>query len=404
MAFAVSRLGCLSAALRRGAAFVRSCAERLDATALCGTIRPSGGRAAAAGARRRQGGQIKRARPTRHGRDALRRIISARGAVGLHRNSRLKVLSLWMNLIDDDNAAAFAIILANDGCALEDLNLGAQLCGDNPPGNSLGDVAAIAFGEALGSNTLLRVLKLERGCITAAGAAALAAGLQRQRHLVTGGLRRLTLAHNPLGARGVAALAEACCDTLTRLDVMTTGCGDEAAAAFGRALTPPSDGAVSPVRLAHLALGDNGITAVGVAALAAGLRRNTSVTVLDLRLNALGTTGLNALAGALQQPGGNTCLEVLIISDSGCAAWLPRSLPGAQCAAFTARRRVLCRCRCAYATKCVFGSRLLGAVDGLAASLPRTSSTKCTLRWERCTCTSAVCTCTGSSEEWPCDA
>lgn len=247
-------------------------------------------------------------------------------AAALEGNSCLKKLNLWLNLIDDDNAAVFALMLANDGCALEELNLGAQLFGDGPPGSSLGDVAAAAFGQALGSNTLLRVLKLERGSITAAGAAALAAGLQRQRGHACGGLRRLTLAHNPLGARGVAALAEACCDTLTRLDVMATGCGDEAAAALGRALTPPPDGTVSPTRLAHLALGDNGITAVGMAALAAGLRRNTSVTVLDLRLNALGTNGIDAIAGALQQPGGNTCLELLIISDSGCAAWLPRSL------------------------------------------------------------------------------
>ena len=72
----LSRLGCLLAALRRGAAFVRSRTEWQDATALGGTEGSSGGRTAAAGARRGHGGQRFRARPTRHSRCALRRSVA----------------------------------------------------------------------------------------------------------------------------------------------------------------------------------------------------------------------------------------------------------------------------------------------------------------------------------------
>ena len=75
----LSRLGCLLAALRRGAAFVRSRAEWQDATALGGKEWSSGGRTAAAGARREQGGQRFRARPTRHSRCALRRSAAHGG-------------------------------------------------------------------------------------------------------------------------------------------------------------------------------------------------------------------------------------------------------------------------------------------------------------------------------------
>jgi hypothetical protein len=214
-------------------------------------------------------------------------------------------------------------VLADNGCALEELNLGAQTFGEEADG--LGDATAAAFGTALRTNTLLRVLKLERGDITAVGAKALAKGLRR----ATAGLRRLTLSHNPLGERGVAALAS-CCNTLARFEASNTGCGDSGAAAFGRALVPPVCLGTEPFavqRLTHLALGENGITAAGTAALAAGLRSNAVLRVLDLRLNALGLDGVTALGDALRPPGGSA-LEMLIISDNAGAACQPRSLRG----------------------------------------------------------------------------
>jgi Ran GTPase-activating protein (RanGAP) involved in mRNA processing and transport len=248
-------------------------------------------------------------------------------AAGLLGNTALKELNLWLNCVGDAGAVALAAALAHDGCALETLNLGAQLRGA-APGVGLGDAAAAALGAALRTNTMLKVLKLERGAVSAAGAAALAAGLH-----AGGGLRRLSLAHNPLGARGVASLAGPAVAALARLDVSYARCGDDGAAAFAAALAQAaSEGAAAaaaaPPRLTHVSFGGNSITAAGAAALAAALRHDTALRILDLRVNALGVDGVAALADALQPPRGNASLEMLIVSDEGVAACQLRSLRG----------------------------------------------------------------------------
>lgn len=239
-------------------------------------------------------------------------------ADGLQTNTALKKLNMWLNCVGDEGAAALAAALAHDGCALETLNLGAQLSGD-APGVSLGNAAASALGAALSTNTTLKVLKLERNEISATGAAALAAGLH-----AGGGLRIMSLAHNPLRKRGVASLAVSAVAALERLDVSYTRCGNDGAAACAAALATGA----APPRLTHLALGGNNITAEGTAAFAAALRRDTTLHILDLRLNALGVDGVAALADALQPPHGNASLQMLIVSDEGDAACQQRSFRG----------------------------------------------------------------------------
>lgn len=133
-------------------------------------------------------------------------------------------------------------------------------------GAGLGDAAAEALGRALaaqGPGGALRILDLVENQISGKGAIGIAEGLR-----VSKSLAILSLARNPIGPEGAAAIGAA-----------ISGTGSAAS------------------QLVHLnvsscCIGDDGVAAM----LQAGLRHNTSLTSLDIGANDLGDKGCMALA------------------------------------------------------------------------------------------------------------
>lgn len=219
-------------------------------------------------------------------------------------NRTLIKLNLRLNEIDDDGGIAFANALALNDCALEELNLGAQMRVDGFAGwGLLGNQFAEAMGAALHTNTALKVLKISRSRIGHAGAKHIAEGLRGNSTLT-----RLQLSDNPLGPQGNLYIAQALKDcAISILDFTSTYGRDEGAVFFAEALMH------ADCTLTSLSLSECNITADGAADLATGLAANTSLKLLDLRMNPLQNSGLEALSTVLTDR--NSTLEVLVLSD-----------------------------------------------------------------------------------------
>ncbi|GLI62908.1 Flagellar autotomy protein 1 [Volvox africanus] len=223
--------------------------------------------------------------------------------------------------------------------------------------NGLGDVGCKALSRrlpALGS--ALRVLALSHNGIGTEGARALGAALaacgslkelilagnqfgdQAIRELQGAlqrlqGLKVLQLQDNPrISSDGMAALAAALAGmpSLEELDLSRCYAGDEGVRHLSKALaTHPAltalalegckiraDGAVHLAAALgiRLVLGRNQLGDRGVAALAAALGRNSSLTSLDLRSNGVGLAGCRSLGAALRER--NTTVRQLAMAGN----------------------------------------------------------------------------------------
>jgi hypothetical protein len=144
----------------------------------------------------------------------------------------------------------------------------------------LQDAGAIALSRALGANTALTALELGWSRIRADGAAALAELCMRNTCL-----RRLDLSNDAEVHMG-------------RYDDGGDGgprnaIGDAGARAIAAALQAPG------AALTHLGLAANGLVDAAAAALAGGLRANTTLRALELESNNIGMAGIAALADAV---------------------------------------------------------------------------------------------------------
>ncbi|KAG2483285.1 hypothetical protein HYH03_017832 [Edaphochlamys debaryana] len=221
----------------------------------------------------------------------------------------LAVLALSHNGIGTEGTRALAGALP--ACAgLQELLLA---------GNQLGDTAARELAAALQRLPKLQVLHLQDNHRLAAdGVAGLAGALPG-----LPALRELDLARCHAGNEGARHIAKALAShpSLTRLSLegcklRADGAAHLAAALASSPSTPPSPGGAGPsssnpssasssaptgCRLASLELARNQLGDRGAAFLAEGLGRNTSLTALDLRSNAIGLIGCRALGAALRE-------------------------------------------------------------------------------------------------------
>lgn len=166
-----------------------------------------------------------------------------------------------------------------------------DLC-DNP----IGDVGICALARAIGRGSLpsLRALHLYGTQMRGRGLAALAASLSEAPQL-----EELIMSNNPIGDKGISALAEAsrgaALASLRHANLNGCDCGDAGAASLADAM---ADGALPELR--HLFLhdnqiGDGGLTALSAAAAAGAL---ASIRELALDNNRITDAGVVALEEA----------------------------------------------------------------------------------------------------------
>ena len=250
-------------------------------------------------------------------------LAQSRRGVAVH---RLELVGLPD--LSDDDAALLADAAHVDGTRLAALSLAGCRLGDdgittligrlrghpsltalNLEGCSLGPEGATAVAAAIQHDALpLRSLHLGKNRLFADGARSLAAALQRNSSLTS-----LSLGSCAIGAAGAKHLATALhhnC-TLQWLDVNNNGIGDVGAAALADALAygvaaPPrlrpggAGGARQPGALRTLRLRRNSISDAGCASLAKALACDPPLCELDLRLNAAGPGGADALVASLR--------------------------------------------------------------------------------------------------------
>ncbi len=123
----------------------------------------------------------------------------------------------------------------------------------------------------------------------------------------------LDLRSNRIGQRGCLAIASAATHVGSHLQRVTLkgnlGIRDEGVAVFAEALRDPS------CSLTALGLGEVAMTLTGVTALAEALAANTRLESLDLRNNAIGAEGVEALARTLRTS--NSTLKTLFLIRNG---------------------------------------------------------------------------------------
>jgi Ran GTPase-activating protein (RanGAP) involved in mRNA processing and transport len=187
--------------------------------------------------------------------------------------------------------------------------------------SEISDVSVKALATWLAHTDTLTVLNLEGNYITAKGAELLAQALPTQRSL-----RQLSLSRNPLGVAGVSALSDALMgnDTLVSLDLADTDAGAVGCMRVAALLQSPTlplvrlnlDGACAPdeaasvtphlaralihSRLQALSVAKWGLRCEQVQWLAQSLQQNRSLTEINLRANAVDSTGTAILAMAMR--------------------------------------------------------------------------------------------------------
>lgn len=200
--------------------------------------------------------------------DLVRNESGASGAAALAeaiRSCRLRVLDLRENAVGDAGASSLAASLEARECCLTWLGL--DQCG-------LGVAGATSLATALLKNRTLQTLLIRwNGKVGTAGTASLAAALLKNYTL-----QRLDLGSCKVGAVGAASIAAALekgVSTLTSLDLGWNAIGDDGAASLAAALRVSTS-------LEALYLHDTGIQWPGLAAIAAAMEHNQTLTMLDL--------------------------------------------------------------------------------------------------------------------------
>jgi len=239
-------------------------------------------------------------------------------AEGLKENSTLKNLELQRNWLGDEGAKALAEGL-KENSTLKNLDL---------QRNQISDDGAKALAEGLKANSTLKDLDLQRNQISDDGAKALAEGLKENSTL-----KNLDLQVNQISDDGAKALAEGlkANSTLKDLDLTANQIRPEGAKAIRQLLqsrkmvqVPTSaqedkeegeEGTQSSPEEFHLAK-------PRIKALAAALKKNSSLTNLDLAFKNMGLEGAKALAEALKQNSTLTelCLDNNNIGPEGAKA------------------------------------------------------------------------------------
>ncbi|KAG2445770.1 hypothetical protein HXX76_000374 [Chlamydomonas incerta] len=179
--------------------------------------------------------------------------------------------------------------------------------------------AIAAWATASNGAARLQHLRLDKSLLNAEAAAALSAALGSQ----AAALARLEVVESDVGGEAAAALlgspgwAELTA-ALTDLDLSSCHLGPQAGELLGRFLAAPG------CRLAALALSNNRMLGPGgAAALAAGLTANASLRRLDLAGCGVTAPGVAALAAALrpQAPGGDAApLQQLCLNNNAAGA------------------------------------------------------------------------------------
>ncbi|CAG9460304.1 unnamed protein product [Pedinophyceae sp. YPF-701] len=211
----------------------------------------------------------------------------------------------------DDVRALCEALRANT--TVEELDLSIPEARDDLKGHATRAVAtsgAQLIGElVLPVHPKLRVVSLENNLIGQGAMPAIAAGAAKSRSL-----RVLRLGGNMLGAAGVAALTPALVGESALEELDLTGelsIDDEAAGHIAEALKSTS----ACVKV--LCLSRTGVREAGAAALAAGLRDNTSLRELVLDGCAIGDGGVEHLAAALEH---NSSLQLLSLDNVSSSA------------------------------------------------------------------------------------
>jgi Ran GTPase-activating protein (RanGAP) involved in mRNA processing and transport len=218
--------------------------------------------------------------------DVSENAITSEGAAALAKAaewSALSTLKIGDNSIGAQGAAALAMLLASSE-VLTCLNV---------RGNSIGDSGASALAAAMKSSRGLLELDVADNHITFKGARDLGSAL------VKGVVQTLVLGGNPLGVRGVRAVATAmvCCGSVTALDVGSTNCGPIGVADVLQALEHCPG--LSYLNLEQNALGCKGAQHLAVAMRGATVR---ALKTLVLHGNDLGDEGAICIAEALGRP------------------------------------------------------------------------------------------------------
>jgi Ran GTPase-activating protein (RanGAP) involved in mRNA processing and transport len=230
---------------------------------------------------------------------------------------RLVRLNLAGNDLSGQAASQFAFLVACPGLVLQELEL--SNC-------RLGDVAGTALGEALGSNRSLTALGLSSNSLGPATAVALSRSL---RVLYAGGravrpclIARLDLSRNPaIEAGGRALVNRLVNDVTSLLNLEDTGLAPICGKGVGKMLRSRK-GALDDISLNNNNLGREGVNEIFWA-----LRRNSTVTTLQLARNGIGPvfgTEADVLEGhgtsirsALAM---NESLTMLNLRDNGLSA------------------------------------------------------------------------------------
>jgi len=191
---------------------------------------------------------------------------------------------------------------------------------------ALGDDGAGHICRAVRGHATITQLDLSKKGLTTAGASALLDAAES--------LQEVTVAENPLlGEAGCLLLAEGLprVNSLRVLDLAATECGPQGAAGLGKSLP-----AMTGVRLQSLTLACNPLGGEGVAALALGLAQS-SLTELDLCSTKAGDAGAVSLAQCLKDgsPLVRLRLEQCGIGTEGAVA-IAEALQGAKALAFLA--------------------------------------------------------------------
>lgn len=208
-------------------------------------------------------------------------IAIAQALVGEGGNNTLTTLRLARNQITAPGAAALGdALVTNTGLKMLQLD-----------GNTIEGEGAAALGRALSSNHTLTELSLNTAGVDVDGVRGLAFGLSTNQALVS-----LKLGGNSLGSEGAKLLADGLMTnrTLTSLRLACNELTDAAAADVARVIGGPTG-------LQQLFLGGNVIGQTGAIAIADALRTNTTIRVLNLTLNSIDGPGARAIAVALRQ-------------------------------------------------------------------------------------------------------
>jgi hypothetical protein len=212
-------------------------------------------------------------------------------------NRTLTKLNLASLGIDSDavSAIATAISTPSSSSRLRELDLSCN--------HKIGDAGAVAIARAIhqhhqdgerGYSRGLVGLRMRSCAIGPAGAAALAG-----RAPCESSLQFLDLSINPLGADGVTALAQVLVASSKALEVLklqTCMCGDKGVSAVAAAL----QAAGSRSGLRELIIGNNGVGNDSATHLAAGLRNNCSLTLIDMSPSATSEPARSILRAAIK--------------------------------------------------------------------------------------------------------